>query len=64
MKQHRRLYGWEDGKLVEIGGDDERYNVTRPGKQFGLAVPRTLPLGNGSSVTIKPGKRERRRMGA
>jgi len=64
VKAHRKLYAWQDGKLVEIVDvNDPRYNVNRPGKKFGLAAPRTLPLGNGAAVTIKPGKRERKRMG-
>lgn len=63
MKPHRRLYAWQDGKIVEITESDERYNVTRPGKKFGMFVPRTLPMGGGSAVTIRPGKRERKRLG-
>lgn len=64
MKAHRRLYAWEDGKLVEITStDDPRYNQTRPGKKFGMFVPRTLPVGRGQTVTLRPGKRERKRLG-
>ena len=64
MKQHRRIYAWENGGLVEITDcADPRYNQTRPGKKFGMFVPRTLPVGQGQTVTIKPGKRERKRLG-